>query len=440
MRRRRKARTMKAKPRQLHLPGLDAPARSPMTDARAKPRKGVEPCFLSRWTPRHVWTLHRVPGRLDGPPLAVRRRVLDDEMDFLHVETPYGDMGVDGQDLGAVEHAGHARGIGSPRYDDDRAPNAAGFYGIDLALDVYDHSPTAAERAAWLERRKVEQSLMKAPPARVWIGVPGASGGSDRAVRCDVEWGARDRHKGEVFAPGVQRDRPVWTVYKPGPTIDIRDLAMGPIVFRDGEVRRVWLRKPKAGELAAAGAERDEHDRESEKNSQAAEAFFASFRQARPAAADEIRARAERAAWGRFLLDNIEACRAKLATEEQKAREASERGDRGAAVAAEGMAGFYREHLNRWLKDEEAIARARRYVAEATAPPAAIDPGLRGLAELGLGPDATAEEVRAVFRERAKNGHADKGGQADMGALRQAKDVALAYVERRDAASSPDAL
>jgi hypothetical protein len=46
-------------------------------------------------------------------------------------------------------------------------------------------------------------------------------------------------------------------------------------------------------------------------------------------------------------------------------------------------------------------------------------------ARLGVSPDAPEAAVRGAFRELAKAGHADHGGDADVGALQQARDVLL---------------
>lgn len=55
---------------------------------------------------------------------------------------------------------------------------------------------------------------------------------------------------------------------------------------------------------------------------------------------------------------------------------------------------------------------------------------LRGAGELGLDARATADDVRAAFRRKAKATHPDQGGNGDMGRLVQLRDLALAYVLR----------
>jgi len=59
---------------------------------------------------------------------------------------------------------------------------------------------------------------------------------------------------------------------------------------------------------------------------------------------------------------------------------------------------------------------------------AAPSDGELALAALGLTWPCSEAEVLAAFRTRALSGHADRGGQADMGALTAAKDAALRYV------------
>lgn len=58
--------------------------------------------------------------------------------------------------------------------------------------------------------------------------------------------------------------------------------------------------------------------------------------------------------------------------------------------------------------------------------------GVRALRALGLDPaSATVEDVQRAFRARAKTGHSDQGGEADMGELVRLRDAARAYVMAR---------
>lgn len=60
--------------------------------------------------------------------------------------------------------------------------------GSEVSLWFYDHNPTAEERAAWMRERLPVQELVKEPPRRVWIDLPGvAPGQPDRAVSVKVE-------------------------------------------------------------------------------------------------------------------------------------------------------------------------------------------------------------------------------------------------------------
>lgn len=53
-------------------------------------------------------------------------------------------------------------------------------------------------------------------------------------------------------------------------------------------------------------------------------------------------------------------------------------------------------------------------------------------AHLGLSGDYTADDVNAAFRAAAKRGHADHGGNLDMGVLKACRDRALAAARARE--------
>ena len=189
----------------------EPPPRRPMTDANARPRPGVEPCLTSRWTPRYAWTLHLVPGRLDGPPLAVRRRVLEAYADLAEIETPTGTMTVSLDHEYGLHACGVTRGFGTNRLLLSEEPTIANrYFGFDLALVVFDHNPTEAERAAWLQARLVEQAFLKALPSTVWHLEPGPyPGAPNRAVEYRVrpELGSRPdeyAHRGDLRVNGVR--------------------------------------------------------------------------------------------------------------------------------------------------------------------------------------------------------------------------------------------
>ena len=56
-------------------------------------------------------------------------------------------------------------------------------------------------------------------------------------------------------------------------------------------------------------------------------------------------------------------------------------------------------------------------------------PGLVALRSFGLDPSkATVPELQAIYRARVFEGHADKGGTEDIGALVERRNLALAYL------------
>jgi hypothetical protein len=249
---------------------------------------------------------------------------------------------------------GVVRSEGEFREDDDGVT-------LELSIDIFDHCPTAEERAEWMRVRLLEQAAVASPPPYVWASVPGDPKGPrtphggvpDRAVRCRARV-TRPETIGIDARYTLKIDHPVEKM-----RVDLRSFAAeGSVVRLYGEygetVIRVWYRKPTTEQLAEAGEHR---------------------------AINETKARARRA-------------------EREEARR-----------TAEGFA--------------EAFRRARE-AAAAPPPP----PGLAALRELGLDATATADDVRAAFRQRAKATHPDKGGSGDMGRLVELRDLALAYLQQ----------
>ncbi len=236
---------------------------------------------MSRWTPRYVWTLHMVPGRLDGPPLAVRRRVLVDRDEVGHdIETPGGDTGVDFDEL---QEKGRARSYGSDRFPGTSAalrgevapPIAGSWWGRDLAIDVYDHNPTQQERAEWVARRKVEQAALRDLPRWVWVTRDGRRAGS-LAARCPVDPEIGGMRRYDIGIRFGERNI----------TIDLMGLVhAGRIDDGHTAPHVVYLNKPTAEQLRADGAERVRKTAEETRHRAEAEAFANAFRNA-PATAN----------------------------------------------------------------------------------------------------------------------------------------------------------
>lgn len=222
----------------------------------ARPRSGVEPKLVSRWTPRHVFTLHRVPGHLDQV-MAVRRRVLCDDDIGLVVETPGGTLHVD---LAALAAEGLARGWGDHRWGPGPAPIAGMCWGCDLTLEVYDHLPTPDERAAWLERRLLVQALAQRLPASVWVTFEGREEPLRRRARRLL--GAC---VGDICRDDLEVELPAFRPMPPGTSgvlehvvkVDLYALAVdGSVGVADHHPgvdgsRRVWLRKPTRRQIEA---------------------------------------------------------------------------------------------------------------------------------------------------------------------------------------------
>ncbi len=228
-----------------------------------------------------------VPGRLDGPPLAVRRRTLNDRTGGgLDIETPGGDMGLSLTDL---EEHGHARAYGSHREEDDPPTIAGPFWGCDLALDVYDHNPTAEEREAWLRRHRLEQALIRSPPSSVWVTLAAARvGAPDRAVKCSAErrLGRQvddvSRSNLEVHLPGYRPPRP-GGFYEHVIAVDLYELAVAGFASAGGVdgARRVYLHMPTAEQLRADGRARAEEQAAAARREAEAQSFADAWR--RPA-------------------------------------------------------------------------------------------------------------------------------------------------------------
>jgi hypothetical protein len=316
-----------------------------MTDAVARPRDGVEPELRSRWTPRYVWTLHRVPGRLDGPPLAVRRRVIVEE-ECLSVETPGGDTSVSADELSAPERGGRARSYGSHRYDERREPPPSGFYGQDLAIDIYDHPPTDEERAQWMAVRRRFSAMLAKLPRYAYLAYP-AKDGLYQVPKVEIRR-AETLGGGGRFVLEYRYRGHEWASVICGPDLyDLAEQGWSSVGSRSDGVR-LYLAPPPPEDLAALAAKRAE----------------------------------------------------------QVAR------DRRAQREAEDFANAFRDFSQR--------------VRAAAAEP----PGLAALRAFGLDAKATADDVRRIFRQKAKITHPDKGGSGDMGRLVELRDLALAYVQQ----------
>jgi len=230
--------------------------------------------FLKRWTPRHVWTLHRVPGRL-GEVLAVRRRVLEEGDGMLRIEIARTGAWV-GEDLQA-----HGRDRSTGRY---RGKYGEGP-GCEVSLWAYDHNPTAEERATWMRERLLEQELVKAPPRRVWVALPGvAPGQPDRAVSVKAKR-SLGRTYGDMCTRGdLQVDVVALGIDTAFDSVDLYALARGEAVTLEWHVggehqeARVLLEKPSRDLLAQLGAERARKVAEEARDRAQAEAFWNSVR------------------------------------------------------------------------------------------------------------------------------------------------------------------
>jgi hypothetical protein len=231
--------------------------------------------------------------------LAVRRRTLDDRTGGgLTIETPGGEMSVELSDL---EEHGHARGYGSHRAGDEPPTIAGRFWGCDLALDVYDHSPTAEEREAWLRRHRLEQAVIRSPPSSVWVTFPAARvGAPDRVVECNAER-VLGRKAGDVFRPDLEVHLPGYRPPRPGDVykhvvvVDLYELAVAGFGSARGEdgARHVYLHRPSSEQLRADGRARAEEQAEAGRREAEARDFADGW--FRPAAQEDPGAVAVRA-------------------------------------------------------------------------------------------------------------------------------------------------
>ena len=225
------------------------------SDRVARARAGLEPKLTSRWTPRHVFTLHRVPDHLERV-MVVRRRVLADDDIGLVVETPTGTLHVDLAEL--AEH-GSAHGWGDHRWAPGPAPIVGMFWGCDLTIEIYDHLPTPAERADWLARRRRVQALAQRNPVMVWVSFEGSEEPLRRRA-CRLLGAC----VGDLHRDDLQVELPAYRPIPPGESgvvehvlkVDLYTLAVeGSVGVADHHpgvdgARRVWLRKPTAAQIA----------------------------------------------------------------------------------------------------------------------------------------------------------------------------------------------
>jgi hypothetical protein len=225
-----------------------APSPTPRANAIARPGP-AKANLCSRWTPRHVWTLHRVPGRIDGPPLAVRRRVLSEgDENFVLIETPGGDMSVHADDLSSVASGGRARTTGSGRFDYRKEPPICGFfYGCDLQIDVFDHEPTEEERARWLEVRRRFSAMLKRTPKHAYLASPGD--GRYRVEKVQIRRPEGYRDFGSRYDLDVRRPRAEWRVETCAPCLcDLAEQGWSHVGPRPDGVR-LYLAPPPQAEL-----------------------------------------------------------------------------------------------------------------------------------------------------------------------------------------------
>lgn len=207
---------------------------------------------LRRWTPRHVWTLHAVPGErpIAERVLAVRRRSLEMNYDSLAFEV--GGMDTNSVDAEALERDGRARSYGSSLWDDKTGVE----YGFGLSVWVYDHRPSLRERGAWLEEHVLEQAVLANPPTHVFVLLPGAVTLVRRKAR---------RAMGHVVGSVSREDLHValderLPIERTHQTVDLHKLAVAgrdEIRFDDTGPAIVFLEWPSPEVLKAVVRERD---------------------------------------------------------------------------------------------------------------------------------------------------------------------------------------
>lgn len=128
----------------------------------ARPGPGPVGYFHAKNCPRHVFTLHALPGRAE--PLCVRRRVLE-ATDWIRFEFSRGrTASVDTDALlgeGSATTSGTSCSVDTA--DDEWREMADGrvFFDLEPRLTVYQAAPTREERAAWMARRQREQALLR---------------------------------------------------------------------------------------------------------------------------------------------------------------------------------------------------------------------------------------------------------------------------------------
>lgn len=315
-----------------------------------------------------MWTLHLVPGRLDGPPLAVRRRVLRHTAGDLVVETPAGSMVLLAE---PIEAQGRGRGRGQCRKDGT---------GLELALEVYDHDPTAEDRTEWLRRHRVIQAVIRSPQGSVWVSVPGPRPGApDRAVKIPyLHLQEQGRTERAVFLPSSRG--PAAAFVANTAEIDLYDLALdgaAEVCGGDGRRHRISFEAPGTAQLRAEGRDRRPSDYAAPPLLTSPPPAPAPRREPPPAAPHDPR-------------------EVEFAQHWKVAR-------------TPGMPAHF-------VKEAEKLA------------------GAVAVRIFGLDPaTATWAEVRRVWNARALAGHSDRRGSADMGNLTRHKDAARAYLTARDA-------
>lgn len=127
-------------------------------------RPGPSPVghFHAKNYPRHVFTLHALPGRTE--PLCVRRRVLE-ATDWIRFEFSRGRTASVDTDVllgeGAATTSGGSCSVDTA--DDEWREMADGrvFFDLEPRFTVYQAAPTREERAAWMARRRREQALLR---------------------------------------------------------------------------------------------------------------------------------------------------------------------------------------------------------------------------------------------------------------------------------------
>lgn len=321
----------------------------------AKPRPEAKPEIVYRWTPRYVWTLHLVPGRREGPPLAVRRRVLYDRADAIGVETPGGTCDAD---LEGLNLRGRTRSPGC-------LPTWAlpGEKHKDLSLDVYDHNPTEAERAAWLDIRHREQAYIATRPRSIWAYYLG------KAMDGVVLHPTDRRYHYRIAVPDFDQE------------IDLRRLAAAGVLwapyedrdtFEPCRVTCVWPRKPTREQIAQAEQER------ARRAARLADWKRAREEQAREQAAREAQAREEQEAAIHAALCGCGTCSWCIAAKGPPAVRAFGLDPKIATV--DDVQRVFREHAKRGHSDQGGAADmgalvkqrdlARAYIMKRTAVPA----------------------------------------------------------------------